>query len=396
MKHLFTTLICLMLIASCESNKTSSSTDDYLHVIDLSKTEFADIKLSELFTKVTPIILETTKQSLIGYISKVAITSEYIIVLDHTVKALFLFAKDGTFVRKFGRIGNGPGEYSHVSDFCYDNTTETIYMLCNNGMVNLYNIHTGFFLKSIKLNVNGYSRYIYYQDGELYTDLSYFTTESENYLLNRRNQSTGNIEEAWFDVEKYAKNIDYTVRNPFLFGDGNSFKFHTYFMDGIIQVKKGKITPFLAFTPKYTLEKKDVQGLDFSDGAGRNIYETLIKTNKVFNIRTYFEHKDVIFLDFRLGGLAYRTLIYNQKTKDFKAGNVFNDLMYKEINLYSSPQFIACDDNGAYARLAFGMNILKMDLEKGSISENFKSTATDLLNLEEDANPILFYYEFKD
>jgi len=398
MKQLLTTLICLMLIAACGENKSNKtpSTDNYLHVIDLSKTEFADIKLSELFTNVTPIVLETTDESLMGSITKVVITPEYIIVLDHMIaKALFLFTKDGTFLRKFGRIGNGPGEYANVPDFCYDETTGTIYMLDSRlSRVNLYNIHTGEFLKSIKLKNSGLSRCIYYQAGELYTDLSYFTTESEKYLLNRRNQSTGEIEEAWFDVEKYANNADYTNRNPFRFGNGNSFKFHTFFMNGIMQVEKGKITPFLAFTPEYTLEKKNVQSLDLSNG-GRDINEKLPKTNKVFDISNYFEHKDMIFFDFCLGS-EMRALIYNQKTKDFKAGNLFNDLMYKENSPNTLHQFVTYGDNGMYAKLGYEMNVLKIFLEKDFISESFKNTAIDLLNLEKDANPVLLYYEFKD
>jgi len=35
-------------------------------------------------------------------------------------------------------------------------------------------------------------------------------------------------------------------------------------------------------------------------------------------------------------------------------------------------------------------------LEKDLINENFKSSAIELANLEEDANPFLLYYEFKD
>ena len=387
-----------MLIASCQRNKTSFSTDDYLHVIDLSKTEFEDIKLSEVFASVTPIVLETTKESLIGRTSKVIVTSEYIIVLDRTIaKALFLFRKDGTFLHKFGRIGNGPGEYSLISDFCCDNATGTIYTLdFHSNNVNMYDIHTGSFLKSIKLkNDNGFSLRIYYQMGELYTDLSNFTNKG-GHLLNRRNQSTGEIEEAWFDIETYSKNVDYINGNLFLFGNGNSFKFSTYFMDGIMSVEKNKITPFLTFTPEYTLDKKVVQSIDFNDFSDMN--EKLTKTGKVYGIRAYFEHKDVSFIEFSLGGLGMLTLIYNQKTKDFQVANTFfNDFFYKESNLYSSPLFIAHDDNGMYAEFGYNeINILKKHLAKDLISDNFKSTAMDLVNLEEDANPILLYYEFKD
>jgi len=381
------------MLTACKENKTTFSLDDYLYVIDLNKTEFIDIKLSKLFESVTPVVLETTKESLIGFISKVVTTPEYIIVLDNDISdALFLFRKDGTFLHKFGRVGNGPGEYASVYDFCYDSPTGTVYMLdSQSSRVNLYDIHTGSFLKSIKLNrEKGLSRHIYCHIEELYTDLSYFP-EGNGYLLNRRNQLTGEIEEAWFDVKKYAKNIDRFTNNPFLFGDGSSFKFHTRFMDGIMLVEKGKITPFLTFTPEYTLTEKEVQSLDLESS---NYYEELYKMNKVYDIFNYFEHKDLLFLQFYLSGGA-RTIIYNQKTKDFKCVNMlFNDLIYKDIDHFTFTKFVTCDDNGMYAWLD-GYD-LKNGLKKDIINENFKSKATDLFNLEEDANPILLYYEFKD
>ena len=398
MKHLLIPLFCILFI-SCESNKATFSVDDYLHVIDLSKTEPVNMNLSKLFVNITPIILETTKESLLGSINKVVVTSEYIIVLDAVIaKALFLFKKDGTFLRKFGRIGLGPGEYSLISDFYYDTTTGTIYMLdARIGKINLYNIHTGEFLKSIKLqSSNGVSRFICYQAGEIYADLSYFTNENGRYLLNRINQSTGRVEEAWFDLGTYSKNVDHIERNPFLISDENSFKFNTCFMDGIMLVEKNKIIPFLAFTPEYTLNRSDLKSLDLKN-ITMNFYDELFKVNKVFNISTYFEYKDILFLQFNIGK-TIRTVIYNQKTKDFKVVKVFfDDLFYSDINHFSFPSFLTCDDNGMYSRFGdWEMNILKNDIEKDVISDKYKSVAMDLANLETDANPILLYYEFKD
>jgi len=167
MKHVFIALTCLLLITACgenKSKKTTFSTDDYLHVIDSNKTA-PEVKFSEVFASITPIVLETTKNSLIGYIDKVIATPEYIIVHDFSIaNAIFLFKKDGAFLHKFGRVGNGPGEYIDILDFCYDKATDTIYMLCSNNRVNLYDIHTGSFLKSITLE-NDFNRKIYYHDG---------------------------------------------------------------------------------------------------------------------------------------------------------------------------------------------------------------------------------------
>jgi len=352
MKYLLTVLTCLMLIACGEnkSKKTSVSTDDYLHVIDLNKAKVSNIRASELFTGITPIVLETTKESLFGAVNKAVITSDYIIILDIAIaNALFLFRKDGTFVHKFGRVGGGPGEYVNIWDFCYDGTTETIYTLdTQQRRISLYNIHTGEFLKSINLNrINGLSSNIYCQAGELYIDLKH-STSNEKHILNRINQSTGEIEESWFDLETYNQNIDY-IGKSFLFGDGSSLKFSSFLMSSIMLFEKGKITPFLTFAPEYTLEKKDLKNIDFS-GDYFELVNKLSRTRKVHNISDYFEHKDLIFLKF---GLDPRMIVYNQKTKEAITRGLLNDFFYAEDflrakNNETDPIFIAKDDKGFY------------------------------------------------
>ena len=404
-------LICLVLITACgenKSKKTTFSTDDYLHVIDLNKTA-PEVNFSEVFASITPIVLETTKNSLIGRIDKVIATPEYIIVLDNSIaKALFLFKKDGAFVHKFGRMGNGPGEYTNIYDFCYDKATGTIYMLCLNNRINLYDIHTGSFLKSVTLeNNNGSNWKIYYNDGELYTVMGSFAhfANENGYLLNRINQTTGKVEEAWFDFETHSKNVDYNFTNPFLFGDDKSFKFKTALMDGIFSIEKGKITPFLTFPPEYIFTKDDFKALE----PNTNIYHYLLPFRKVSGVSVYYERKDFIFMVFTMQ--MTKKLIYNKKTKEFKYVSEFeDDLMHKKrsrgrINpankeeaITNLSSFIASDDNGLYAVHGDSQSPknMRMLLEGDYISDYFKSAATKLANLEEDVNPFLFYYEFKD
>jgi len=397
MKHLLTILVSLMLISICEGQKTSSS-NNFLHVIDLNKNA-PEIKLSEVFENITVVALETKKESLIGMISQVVVTDEYLIVSDtHIAQALFLFKRDGTFLRKFGRKGGGPEEYSIISWFCYDNTTGTIYLLDNLiNKIHLYNIHTGSFLKTIKLRERQHLATIYFQDGELYATLSLgiYEEAKEKYLLNKINQSTGEVEGFWFDIETWTdiKTYQNNLRNKggqgkFIFSDRNSFRFHAPLMDGIMSVEKGKITPFFAFTPEYTIGSKEVKDLKNYD-KNRN--------NKV-GIGNYFECKDLIFMDFWLKE-KQKTILYNQKTKDFKYVNEFDDLFSKGSSArsyYTYRRYIAHDDNGLFVYLhEQRANELKRLLENDLISDNFKNTAKELLKLEKDANPVLFYYKFK-
>ena len=60
-----------------------------------------------------------------------------------------MFDGKGKFVRRIGRQGQGPGEYSLVLSLDVDRENELIYLL-DNGKVNVYSL-TGDYLKSIPL-----------------------------------------------------------------------------------------------------------------------------------------------------------------------------------------------------------------------------------------------------
>ena len=62
--------------------------------------------------------LETTDSCLIGFINKISFTDKYILVSDARVsQKIYLFDKEGKFIRYISNKGNGPGEYSVIGDF---------------------------------------------------------------------------------------------------------------------------------------------------------------------------------------------------------------------------------------------------------------------------------------
>jgi hypothetical protein len=74
--------------------------------------------------------LETTDECLIGYHDKILIKNNRIYVADYTVSAaIFVFDMNGKFLFKIARKGQGPGEYSYISDID----------VRNNGDVYVYN-----------------------------------------------------------------------------------------------------------------------------------------------------------------------------------------------------------------------------------------------------------------
>lgn len=78
-----------------------------------------DLDLSCILTDSIEIIkLNTSDECLIGEIKQVSFTDQFIFVSDPYVsQKIFMFDKNGKFVKNIGRQGGGPGEYSIISKF---------------------------------------------------------------------------------------------------------------------------------------------------------------------------------------------------------------------------------------------------------------------------------------
>ena len=130
-----TTIIILAALAlpallfSCVGEKNPDKTADGCMSIDASgKGE--KIKLSDIIDTIEYIPLETNENCLIGRIDKVIGMGDTVAVLDDRIgRALYLFGRDGRFIRKIGQQGEGPQEYIHLFDMTYDRATDRIFLL---------------------------------------------------------------------------------------------------------------------------------------------------------------------------------------------------------------------------------------------------------------------------
>lgn len=87
-----------------------------------------EIKLSEVASDVRYIPLETTAESLLDKdILDVTFAGDYLFVCDYI--NLFQFTPEGKFIRKIGKAGEGPGEYTQsIMAVTYDEDAEQIFI----------------------------------------------------------------------------------------------------------------------------------------------------------------------------------------------------------------------------------------------------------------------------
>lgn len=87
-----------------------------------------EIKLSEVASEVKYIPLETTTESLLGKdILDVTFAGDYLFVCDYV--NLFQFTPAGKFIRKIGKEGQGPGEYTQsIMAVTYDEDAKQVFI----------------------------------------------------------------------------------------------------------------------------------------------------------------------------------------------------------------------------------------------------------------------------
>lgn len=114
--------IFAIVVMSCNSEKKSNA---FLQInIDL---EDSTIHLSDVFSSVKVVPLQTTDLSLITDGAQLKFSNQFIFIESN--KSVKLFDYEGNFIQNFERKGNGVGEYLGISDFCIDEPSKKIEIL---------------------------------------------------------------------------------------------------------------------------------------------------------------------------------------------------------------------------------------------------------------------------
>lgn len=158
MKHFNLLIFFLIIFYSCHSSsqehqKTASST---LLSINLSDevTKKESLPLSNAVAKIDIVPLEVTDQSILGGINQVAVTSHDIWVSHYKKAFVYRFSREGKFLNKVGKIGQGPGEYNRLSQFFVNETQNEVYAVSIVNGINIYDFEGNFKRKLTKLTLD--------------------------------------------------------------------------------------------------------------------------------------------------------------------------------------------------------------------------------------------------
>ena len=309
----------------------SQSTSPKLVTINPQSTTKGDLKLSDVVESIKYIPLETRNNCLIGNVTYFDVSQNYIIVYCSQAKNFYLFRKNGTFIRKISRLGQGPSEYIEPSAIYLDELKKNIIICDFNKM--LYFSLDGAFLnyKSIDLNQE---MYLGYANERFVTGTPSGVFIDSTFYVYKILDSQGKV------IKKAKKSI------PLYVGGNKEHKvafvsfgppIHYYKFDGKIHVKEAVLNDTVyevslnnLFLPKYVIK------------AGKYSVTPEIKSDlkRYFDLaRSYvvplsvFEARNYLFLSYQYKEIKY--YCYYDKTT-------------KTLNYFDSKQGIPNDYNGGF------------------------------------------------
>ena len=144
MKKIFTSFFFFLVIIGCKTNIEKGSVISFGNLRNMS--------ISQVINDFELIPLETTDESLIGYIDKIEFFDDKIYILDsHYASCIFIFSKEGRFLSKLSRKGRGPGEFIYPMSVAIDQRGAILVLDANLGKLLKYNISDLSFIEEVPL-----------------------------------------------------------------------------------------------------------------------------------------------------------------------------------------------------------------------------------------------------
>jgi hypothetical protein len=340
--------------------------------------------------------LESSPNSVIGHINQIKVIDNSLLILDgFNSKSLFIFTKEGSFVRKIGSIGRGPGEYLRPDDFCYDKQNKEILILdAQTQKINIYNFY-GNFKKDLHVNVGLKCTKITVQNDNIYVNGNprVVSNKYETYLLNNLN-TKGEVQKRWFKFPEYGWNSQ-TVFNFYeFFQTETDIKYNNPFINTIYSIRQNEVYPFITLKSDNIISISELNELkenSLKQSPPLLKLSTIINSGKMWGIHDYLENNKIIYFKYFNYGGRYQ-LIYDLKTNKISCGFLKDDITN------STNEFYTIDNNSLVGIIASRFDKTLKDIVFELTNKNLKIPQNELKKLEkinEMSNPILIFYELK-
>lgn len=310
-----------------------------------------------------------------------------------TNAGIFRYAKDGSYLGKYGEVGRGPGEYLKIYDICISLDGNSLMCLDHENNIMVYSLKDMSFIKKICTNAklsglpngtgiapskNG-NFYIFVPNPVNYSN----PDEHFNclYEFNEDGEKTGEF------IARRDFNIDMTSLFPFMTQNGDSYFLRPQENENILyQIHDGEISPFA----RISFGSKDADPLFcFKDGLDPWMNLSDFLSGNFFKLPfNYFETQTHRTISAFGPNQAVYTFVINKKNNKIISWNIGN-------NPICPPLFFVGTD-GEFFYVLFD----KLGIDKASIPNNYPDALLRYLelncrfSLKEIGNPYIIKIKF--
>ena len=419
-RHLFLNLlICGCLLSACGSgstNNTSTSSnmsyvDDGVTVIPMNARPGDVLNLSDFAESIELIPLETNDDCLIGWMPEIIATEKYyymISAVGYDFQKLYVFDKQGKFVRQISSRGQGGGEFIEVRDF--DVIGDSIIKMGDVLAIRTFNLE-GRQLSSRMIDEKGVStREIISMKGKtiLFNMGKSYSRSAENLLYQLDEKDC--LQTGFFEVPSLANRISsFFCDAAALTKDDEYVYFHFPYDNYIYRID----AETLDYRPLYKVDygSKNFTWDMFDEDGDKSVWSkqceeaTRMSMNEILSLNDYFLFTSV--------DNEYRGYIslYSTKTGKVLNGNRIKDDMYFKgnvIELNPKPGMTLdrhCNDEGDLIWAIQPSVLLKgikayydvLTPERWNLfCKKYPRLVEVCEQLEDDDNPVLLKIKLKD
>ena len=348
-------LLLMPLLLGCSSNNRTGEMGR-TPVINLSDkvAEVSSLPLSEATAKVDVIPLQSTEKSILGRILKVQVTNDYIWV-NHIIDShghLYRFSRSGKYLNKIGKLGQGPEEFTRMSDFIIDEEHQEVYIITTVSGIKVYDFEGNYKRDATKQKL--------FMDEAFSAKSSQFILYRQSFFLSQNLcviKPIDNPKDSLWSIAlmNSAFNKDKIFKNPVHIGKEKQIVAHRATPEsGAVNYLTENSSSFDLYNDEFTLKYPDTDTIYQYDVEEREFipqysiftreekgeYETthlFVKDKKDFNcfsIRSYFSCRDFIYLIGSKGKEVY-TFCYDKRD-----GSVRKEVRESEFGEYNSSWWI--------------------------------------------------------
>lgn len=126
-------IFCICVLCACSG---LGKTETEMLIVPVDVNQQASISIGDIAAHIQEIELELTDESPIERPRKVLFGKDRIVVVDGFLRSTILaFDGSGKFLRTIGSVGQGPGEFSQLTDVTLDDKTGYFYLVANNKLI---------------------------------------------------------------------------------------------------------------------------------------------------------------------------------------------------------------------------------------------------------------------